>query len=71
MPTCSHSFSYKGALLLNVVTSSNALSVHVWTGSLNMGKSVHGLGMKLRLEETTFENAFVDMHAKCHMIGDA
>ena len=34
-------------------------------------ESVHGLGMKLRLEEATFENALVDMHAKCQMIGDA
>lgn len=58
-------------LLPNTVTTSSVLSACAQTGSLNMGRSVHGLGIKLGLEDATFENALVDMYAKCHMIGDA
>ncbi|KAJ9707831.1 hypothetical protein PVL29_000076 [Vitis rotundifolia] len=58
-------------LLPNTVTTSSVLSACAQTRSLNMGRSVHGLGIKLGLEDATFENALVDMYAKCHMIGDA
>lgn len=58
-------------LLPNAITTSSVLSACAQTGSLSMGRSVHGLGIKLGLEDATFENALVDMYAKCNMIADA
>ena len=58
-------------LLPNTITTSSVLSACAQTGYLTMGRSVHGLGIKLGLKDATFENALIDMYAKCHMIGDA
>ncbi|XP_058083161.1 pentatricopeptide repeat-containing protein At2g03380, mitochondrial-like [Magnolia sinica] len=55
--------------------------VKAWVGSvlsacakscnLNLGRLVHVLGIKLRLEEeVTVRNALVDMYVKCGMLGD-
>ncbi|TQD89292.1 hypothetical protein C1H46_025141 [Malus baccata] len=41
------------------------------SGNLNLGRSIHGLGIKLGLEESTVRNALVDMYAKCRMISDS
>ncbi|KAL5826309.1 hypothetical protein ACOSQ4_018106 [Xanthoceras sorbifolium] len=53
------------------VTISSVLSACAQLGNLNLGKTIHGLGIKLRLEDPTVINALVDMYAKCYMIRDA
>ncbi|KAL6187753.1 hypothetical protein ACLB2K_039148 [Fragaria x ananassa] len=58
-------------LLPNSITTASVLSSCAQSGNLNMGRSVHGLGIKLGLEESSVRNALVDMYAKCHMISDA
>ncbi|KAM5567314.1 pentatricopeptide repeat-containing protein [Rosa sericea] len=58
-------------LLPNSITTASVLSSCAQSGHLNMGRSVHGLGIKLGLENSTVRNALVDMYAKCHMISDA
>ncbi|KAK9935069.1 hypothetical protein M0R45_022184 [Rubus argutus] len=59
------------ALLPNSITTASVLSSCAQSGNLNMGRSVHGLGIKLGLEDSAVRNALVDMYAKCHMISDA
>lgn len=58
-------------ILPNYVTIASVLSACAQLGNLNFGRSVHGLGVKLGLEESTVVNALVDMYAKCHMNRDA
>ncbi|XP_021807415.1 pentatricopeptide repeat-containing protein At2g03380, mitochondrial [Prunus avium] len=58
-------------LLPNSITTASVLSSCAQSGNLNLGRSIHGLGIKLGLEDSTVRNALVDMYAKCHMIGDA
>ncbi|KAE8648006.1 hypothetical protein Csa_021412 [Cucumis sativus] len=58
-------------LLPNSVTAASVLSACSVSGNLNLGMSVHGLGIKIGLEECVVKNALIDMYAKCHKIGDA
>lgn len=58
-------------VLPNCVTITSVLSTCAQLGNLNMGKTVHSLGIKLGLEGPAVINALVDMYAKCHMIEDA
>ncbi|XP_022150709.1 pentatricopeptide repeat-containing protein At2g03380, mitochondrial isoform X1 [Momordica charantia] len=58
-------------LLPNSVTAATVLSSCSVSGNLNLGMSVHGLGIKLGLEECGVKNALIDMYAKCHMIDEA
>ncbi|KAG6654198.1 pentatricopeptide repeat-containing protein At2g03380, mitochondrial isoform X1 [Carya illinoinensis] len=58
-------------LLPNSVTTATVLSACAQLGNLNLGRSVHGLGIKLGLGEPPVRNALIDMYAKCHMIRDA
>ncbi|XP_061991954.1 pentatricopeptide repeat-containing protein At2g03380, mitochondrial [Rosa rugosa] len=58
-------------LLPNSITTASVLSSCAQSGNLHTGRSVHGLGIKLGLENSTVRNALVDMYAKCHMISDA
>lgn len=55
----------------NSVTVSSLLSACAQLENVNVGKMIHGLGIKLGLEDSTMINALVDMYAKCHMIRDA
>ncbi|KAF9626491.1 hypothetical protein IFM89_034425 [Coptis chinensis] len=55
----------------NSVTIGSVLSACAELGNLNLGRSVHSLGMKLGLEDSSVKNALVHMYAKCCMIGDA
>ncbi|KAF3431540.1 hypothetical protein FNV43_RR26271 [Rhamnella rubrinervis] len=56
--------------LPNSITLSSVLSSCAQLGRLNLGSSIHGLGIKLGLEESVVRNALMDMYAKCCMIGD-
>jgi pentatricopeptide repeat protein len=58
-------------ILPNSVTTASVLSACAQLGNLVIGRSVHGLGIKLGLGEPTVNNALIDMYAKCHMIRDA
>ncbi|KAM1214764.1 hypothetical protein ACFX2I_011242 [Malus domestica] len=58
-------------LLPNSITTASVLSSCAQSGNLNLGRSIHGLGIKLGLEESTVRNALVDMYAKCRMISDS
>ncbi|XP_050374482.1 pentatricopeptide repeat-containing protein At2g03380, mitochondrial [Argentina anserina] len=58
-------------LLPNSITITSVISSCAQSVNLNMGRSVHGLGIRLGLEESAVRNALVDMYAKCHMISDA
>lgn len=58
-------------LLPNSVTAASVLSSCSVSCNLRLGMSVHGLGIKLGLEECAVKNALIDMYAKCHMIDDA
>ncbi|XP_031249897.1 pentatricopeptide repeat-containing protein At2g03380, mitochondrial-like [Pistacia vera] len=55
----------------NCVTITSLLSACAQLGNLNLGKTLHGLGIKLGFEDPTVFNALIDMYAKCHMIEDA
>ncbi|KAJ9174203.1 hypothetical protein P3X46_017254 [Hevea brasiliensis] len=55
----------------NNVTIVSVLSACAQLGNLNLGRSVHGLGIKLGFEEPAVVNALVDMYAKCRMNRDA
>lgn len=57
--------------LPNSITIANVLSSCAKKGNLNLGRSVHGLGIKLCLEDSIVRNALVDMYAKCHLTSDA
>ncbi|KDP41265.1 hypothetical protein JCGZ_15672 [Jatropha curcas] len=57
--------------LPNDVTIVTVLSACAQLGNLNLGRSVHGLGIKLGFRQSTVANALVDMYAKCHMNRDA
>ncbi|XP_015872488.3 pentatricopeptide repeat-containing protein At2g03380, mitochondrial [Ziziphus jujuba] len=59
------------ALLPNSITLASVLSSCAQLGNLILGRSVHGLGIKLGLEESIMRNSLMDMYAKCSMIGDA
>ncbi|KAJ8760909.1 hypothetical protein K2173_021947 [Erythroxylum novogranatense] len=50
----------------NNVTLLSVLSVCAQLGNLSLGMSVHGLGIKLGLEEPAIINALVDMYSKCN-----
>lgn len=58
-------------ILPNSATTASVLSACSKLGNSDMGRSVHGLGIKLGLGEPTVSNALIDMYAKCHMIRDA
>ncbi|KAB1208072.1 hypothetical protein CJ030_MR7G003004 [Morella rubra] len=58
-------------LLPNSITIASVLSACAQRGNLDLGWSIHGLGIKLGLEEPTVRNALIDMYAKCQMIKDA
>jgi pentatricopeptide repeat protein len=58
-------------ILPNSVTAASVLSACAQLGNLNLGRSVHGLGIKLGLGDPTVRNALIDMYAKCHLIRDA
>lgn len=58
-------------LLPNCVTIASVLSACSQLGNLNVGRTVHSLGIKLGIEDPAVINALVDMYAKCRMIGDA
>ncbi|TXG56583.1 hypothetical protein EZV62_017896 [Acer yangbiense] len=55
----------------NRITVSSVLSACAQLSNLNLGKTIHSLGIKLGLEDPTVINALVDMYAKCNMIRDA
>ncbi|XP_038893238.1 pentatricopeptide repeat-containing protein At2g03380, mitochondrial [Benincasa hispida] len=61
----------RSGLLPNSVTAASVLSSCSVSGNLSLGMSVHGLGIKLGLEECAVKNALIDMYSKCHMIDDA
>ncbi|XP_022957571.1 pentatricopeptide repeat-containing protein At2g03380, mitochondrial [Cucurbita moschata] len=61
----------RSGLLPNSVTAASILSACSVSGNLSIGMLVHGLGIKLGLEECAVKNALIDMYAKCHMIDDA
>ena len=58
-------------LLPNSKTTASVLSSCAQSGNLNLGRSIHGLGIKLGLKESTVRNALVEMYAKCRMISDS
>ena len=58
-------------ILPNCVTTTSVLSACSQLRNSDMGRSVHGLGIKLGLGEPSVSNALIDMYAKCHMIRDA
>ncbi|XP_059655755.1 pentatricopeptide repeat-containing protein At2g03380, mitochondrial [Cornus florida] len=58
-------------IMPNCVTFASVLSACAQSGNLKLGMSIHGLGIKLCLEDTTVTNALIDMYAKCHRIGNA
>ncbi|KAJ4974841.1 hypothetical protein NE237_008015 [Protea cynaroides] len=59
------------SLLPNSVTVASILSACGQSGNSNLGRSVHGIGIKLGLEDGPVRNGLIDMYAKCHMIRDA
>lgn len=59
------------AILPNAVTTASVLSSCAQLSFLNLGRSIHSLGIKLGLEDPIVTNALVDMYAKCHLIEDA
>ncbi|KAH7847552.1 hypothetical protein Vadar_027472 [Vaccinium darrowii] len=59
------------AILPNAVTTASVLSACAQLSFLNLGRSIHSLGIKLGLEDPIVTNALVDMYAKCHSIEDA
>ncbi|KAE8023175.1 hypothetical protein FH972_008910 [Carpinus fangiana] len=58
-------------ILPNYFTTTSVLSACSQLRNSDMGRSVHGLGIKLGLGEPSVSNALIDMYAKCHMIRDA
>ncbi|XP_065860540.1 pentatricopeptide repeat-containing protein At2g03380, mitochondrial [Euphorbia lathyris] len=58
-------------ILPNDVTITSVLSACAQLGYLNLGRSIHGIQIKLGHGEHAVENALVDMYAKCHMNRDA
>lgn len=58
-------------ILPNSVTIASVISACAQSGNSRLGRSGHGLGIKLGLEDASVTNALVDMYAKCCMIGDA
>eukprot|EP00257_Ricinus_communis_P023091 XP_015582993.1 pentatricopeptide repeat-containing protein At2g03380, mitochondrial [Ricinus communis] len=58
-------------ILPNDVTIVSALAACARMGNLNLGRSIHGLAIKLGFAEPTLMNALVHMYAKCHMNRDA
>ncbi|KAL0003761.1 hypothetical protein SO802_011322 [Lithocarpus litseifolius] len=58
-------------ILPNSVTASSVLSACGQLGNLDLGRSVHGLGIKLGLGDPTVRNTLIDMYAKCHAVRDA
>ncbi|KAH7835999.1 hypothetical protein Vadar_031872 [Vaccinium darrowii] len=57
--------------LPNAVTTASVLSACAQSSLLNLGRSIHSLGIKLGLEDHIVANALVDMYAKCRSIEDA
>ncbi|GKU99639.1 hypothetical protein SLEP1_g12454 [Rubroshorea leprosula] len=58
-------------ILPNAVTLTSVLSACARLGNLDFGTLVHGLMVKLGLEEPMMINALVDMYCKCRNIEDA
>lgn len=58
-------------LFPNSITLSSVLSSCAQLGKLSLGRSIHGLGIKLGWEDSMVRNALMDMYAKCFVIGDA
>ncbi|KAI3779156.1 hypothetical protein L2E82_08711 [Cichorium intybus] len=58
-------------ILPNSVTISSLISSCSQLGDLQLGKTIHSLGVKLGLEDGNVRNALVDMYAKCVMIKEA
>lgn len=54
-------------ILPNNFTIASLISACAHLGNLNVGRSLHGLGVKLGLREPMVVNALVDIYAKCHM----
>ncbi|KAL3751559.1 hypothetical protein ACJRO7_012398 [Eucalyptus globulus] len=59
------------SLMPNSVTVASVLSACAQLGNSNVGMSVHGLGIKIGLEESTVKNALLDMYAKSQRMEDA
>ncbi|XP_027151223.1 pentatricopeptide repeat-containing protein At2g03380, mitochondrial [Coffea eugenioides] len=59
------------AVLPNSVTVSSVVSACAQLDNLNLGTSIHGLGIKLRLDDAAVINALVHMYGKCGMKRDA
>ncbi|KAK6921953.1 E motif [Dillenia turbinata] len=57
--------------LPNSTTAASVLSACAQLGNLNLGRSVHALGIQLEIEDNAVGNALVDMYAKCLAIEDA
>ncbi|WCJ22152.1 Pentatricopeptide repeat (PPR) superfamily protein [Euphorbia peplus] len=55
----------------NEVTITSIVSACARMGYVSLGRSAHGIQIKLGLRDTSVENALVDMYAKCHMNRDA
>lgn len=58
-------------LLPNSITLASVISSCAQLGNLSLGRSIHGLGIKLGLEESIMGNSLMDMYAKCRMVGEA
>ncbi|OWM89500.1 pentatricopeptide repeat-containing protein At2g03380, mitochondrial [Punica granatum] len=55
----------------NSVTIASCLSACAQLGDLKIGKSVHGLGIKLGIDGPEVKNALLGMYAKCRIMEDA
>ncbi|KAH6771183.1 Pentatricopeptide repeat superfamily protein [Perilla frutescens var. hirtella] len=55
----------------NAITLASVLSACAQSANLNLGSSVHSLGIKLGQDDVNVMNALVDMYAKCRRVGDA
>lgn len=58
-------------LLPNSITIASSLSACAQLSDLKMGKSVHGLAIKLGIDGCEVRNALLGMYAKCRIMEDA
>ncbi|KAL3501474.1 hypothetical protein ACH5RR_035923 [Cinchona calisaya] len=58
------------AVFPNSVTLSSVVSACSQLGNAKLGASLHGLGIKLKLDDATVINALVHMYGKCGMMKD-
>lgn len=61
----------EGVLFPNSITIPSVLSACAQLGCRNIGKSVHGLTVKLGLEESAAKNGLIEMYSKCEIMEDA